>query len=211
MHHPRVYDRFIFEDQNVIKLGLLWWLSGKESTCQCRRWRFDPWVGKLPWRRRWQHTRVFLPGESHGRGVWQATGHRVTKESEWLDNNSNNFGGIIFLLKYSWVTILYYCCTAKWFSYIYTLLLLSRFSHVRLRVTSETAAHPSLWFSRQEHWSGLPFPSPMQESEKWKWSRSVVPTLSDPMDCSLPGSSVHGVFQARVPEWGAIASSLFFS
>ena len=31
------------------------------------------------------------------------------------------------------------------------------------------------------------------------------PTLSDPMDCSLPGSSVHGIFQARVPEWGAIA------
>ena len=42
------------------------------------------------------------------------------------------------------------------------------------------AAHqapPSLRFSRQEHWSGLPFPSPMHESEKWKWSRSVV---SDP-------------------------------
>ena len=39
------------------------------------------------------------------------------------------------------------------------------------------AAHqapPTLGFSRQEHWSGLPFPSPMQESEKWKWSRSVV-------------------------------------
>ena len=33
---------------------------------------------------------------------------------------------------------------------------------------------PSLGFSRQEHWSGLPLPSPMHESEKWKWSRSVV-------------------------------------
>ena len=57
------------------------------------------------------------------------------------------------------------------------LLLLSRFSRVRLCVTPETAAHqapPSLGFSRQEHWSGLPFPSPMHESEKWKWSRSVV-------------------------------------
>ena len=38
-------------------------------------------------------------------------------------------------------------------------------------------APPSLGFSRQEHWSGLPFPSPMHESEKWKWSRSV---MSDP-------------------------------
>ena len=49
------------------------------------------------------------------------------------------------------------------------LLLLSRFSRVRLCVTSKTAAHqapPSLGFSRQEHWSGLPFPSPMHGSEK---------------------------------------------
>ena len=48
-------------------------------------------------------------------------------------------------------------------------MLLSRFSHVRLCVTPEMAAHqapPSLGFSRQEHWSGLPFPSPMHESEK---------------------------------------------
>ena len=42
---------------------------------------------------------------------------------------------------------------------------------------------------------------------KWKWSLSVVPTLSDPMDCSPPGSSIHGIFQARVLEWVAIAFS----
>ena len=45
------------------------------------------------------------------------------------------------------------------------------------------AAHqapPSLGFSRQEHWSGLPFPSPMHESEKWKWSHSVVSDSSWP-------------------------------
>ena len=50
-------------------------------------------------------------------------------------------------------------------------------------VTPKTAAHqapPSLGFSRQEHWNGLPFPSPMQESEKWKWSRSVVSDSSRP-------------------------------
>ena len=49
------------------------------------------------------------------------------------------------------------------------LLLLSHFSRVRLCATPETAAHqtpPSLEFSTQEHWSGLPFPSPMHESEK---------------------------------------------
>ena len=49
------------------------------------------------------------------------------------------------------------------------LLLLSHFSHVRLCAAPESAAHqdlPSLRFSRQEHWSGLPFPSPVHESEK---------------------------------------------
>ena len=44
----------------------------------------------------------------------------------------------------------------------------------------------------------------MHESEKCKWSQ-LCPTLHDPVDCSLPGSSVHGIFQARVLEWGAIA------
>ena len=44
-------------------------LSGREPACQCRRHRshgFDPWVGKIPWRRTWQPTPGFLPGESHG-------------------------------------------------------------------------------------------------------------------------------------------------
>ena len=65
---------------------------------------------------------------------------------------------------------------------------------------------PSLGFSRQEHWSGLPFPSPMPESES-EVAQSC-PTLRDPMNCSLPGSSIHGIFQARVLEWGAIAFSV---
>ena len=88
------------------------------------------------------------------------------------------------------------------------LLLLSHFSHIRLCVTPQTAAHqapPSLGFSRQEPWRGLPFPSPMHESES-EVAQSCL-TLSDPMDCSLPGSSIHGIFQARVLEWGAIIFS----
>ena len=64
--------------------GLPWWLSGKESACQCRRCGFDPWVRKIPWRRKWQPTAVFLPGESpwteepcgattHGVSEWDMT------------------------------------------------------------------------------------------------------------------------------------------
>ena len=43
--------------------------SGKDSTCQCRkckRHRFNPWVGNIPWRRKWQPIPVFLPGKFHG-------------------------------------------------------------------------------------------------------------------------------------------------
>ena len=66
----------------------------------------------------------------------------------------------------------------------------------------------SLGFSRQEYWGGLPFPSPMHESEKQKWSRSV---MSDSLWLySLPGSSIHGMFQARVLEWVATSFSKWF-
>ena len=82
-----------------------------------------------------------------------------------------------------------WCPERLFFSLIVLLLLLSRFSHVQLCVTPETAAHqapPSLGFSRQEHWSGLPFPSPMHESEKWKWSHSVLSDPQWPHYCNLP-------------------------
>jgi len=48
---------------------LPWWLRGKESTCQCnrhKRQRFDPWVGKIPWGRKWPPAPVFLPEKFHG-------------------------------------------------------------------------------------------------------------------------------------------------
>ena len=55
------------------------WISDQESTCQCRRLGFDPWGGKIPWRRKWQPTPVFLPGESHGQRSlvgYSSWGHR---------------------------------------------------------------------------------------------------------------------------------------
>ena len=62
--------------------------SGKESTCQrrrCRRWRFYPWVGKIPWRRKWQPTPVFLAGKSHGRrslAGYSPWGHKESDMTE---------------------------------------------------------------------------------------------------------------------------------
>ena len=92
------------------------------------------------------------------------------------------------------------------------LLLLSRFSRVRLCAIPETAAHQaplSLGFSRQEHWSGVGchfLLQCMKVKSKSEVAQSC-PTLSDPMDCSLPDSSVHGILQARELEWGAVAFS----
>ena len=90
------------------------------------------------------------------------------------------------------------------------LLLLSCFSRVRLCVTPETAADqaPCPWDSPGKNTGvGCHF---LLQCMKVKSESEVVqscPTLSDPMDCSLPGSSIHGIFQARVVEWGAIAFS----
>ena len=94
-------------------------------------------------------------------------------------------------------------------------------SRVRLLATPWTAAHQaplSMGFSRQEYWSGVPSPSPntgvgchlLLQCMKVKSESEVAqscPTLSNPMDCSLPGSSIHGIFQARVLKWGAISFS----
>ena len=90
------------------------------------------------------------------------------------------------------------------------LLLLSCVSRVRLCATPQTAAHqapPSLGFSRQETGVGCHF---LLQCMKVKSESEVThscPTLRDPMDCSPPGSSIHGIFQATVLEWGAIAFS----
>ena len=91
------------------------------------------------------------------------------------------------------------------------LLLLSRFSRVRLCATLEMAAHqapPTLGFSRQEHTGvGCHF---LLQCMKVKSESEVAQsclTPSNPMDCSLPGPSVHGIFQARVLEWVATAFS----
>ena len=56
--------------------------SGKESHRQCRRCKrlgFDPWIGKIPWRRAQQPTPRFMSGKSMNRGAWWATFHGVTK------------------------------------------------------------------------------------------------------------------------------------
>ena len=95
--------------------------SGKEPTCQCRRRRFDPWVGKIPWSRKWQPTPVFLPEESHrqrslgGHSPW---GHKEsdTTEVTWHAHTVHLH------------CCINYCCTAEWFCYTNACCFLIYFS-----------------------------------------------------------------------------------
>ena len=87
-------------------------------------------------------------------------------------------------------------------------------SRVRLLATPWTAAYqapPSMGFSRQEYWSGVPSPSPLliAAAVATAAARSLqsCPTLCDPIDGSPPGSPVPGILQARTLEWVAISFS----
>ena len=142
---------FMFSIENSIELSFPGGSDSRQICLQCRRPRFHPWVRKIPWRREWLPTPVFLPEKFQGQRSLAGYSSCSRKESDTTEQPTLS----LWLL----------------------LLLLSRFSHVWLCATPETAAHqapPSLGFSRQEHWSGLPFPSPMHENKKWKWSHSVV-------------------------------------
>ena len=102
--------------------GLPWWLSGKESPCQCRRCGFSPWVGKISWRwriswRKWQSTPIFLPGKSHGQKSLMGHNPWCHKESDTTEqlNNSSLWAG-------SWELL--------WPGHSHWLLLRGRFPHV---------------------------------------------------------------------------------
>ena len=77
---PALADRFL-TSSTTICMGFPGSDSGKESTCQCSRCGFDPWVGKIPWRRKWQLTPVFLPGKSHGQR--SLAGYSPWNPEEW--------------------------------------------------------------------------------------------------------------------------------
>ena len=84
-------------------LGPPQWLRGKEFTCQCRRHGFYPWVGKMPWKRKWQSTLVFLPGEFHGQRSllgYSLCGHKESDTTEWAHSQEPH--PISFMLCFSY-------------------------------------------------------------------------------------------------------------
>ena len=80
----------IFKDMDLPQPGLPTWLGGKETTCQCRKHRFDPWLGKVPWRRKWQPTPYSCLENPMDRGAWWATAHGVATELETTSLLINN-------------------------------------------------------------------------------------------------------------------------
>ena len=73
--------------------GLPRWGSGKESACQRRRRkrsRFSPWVGKIPWRKKWQPTLVLLPGKSSGQRRLAGYSPQGCKESDTTEQLSTS-------------------------------------------------------------------------------------------------------------------------
>ena len=63
--------------------------SGKKPACQCRRCRFNPWTRKISWRRSWEPTPVFLPGESRGQRSLTGYNPRGPKESDMAEMTSH--------------------------------------------------------------------------------------------------------------------------
>ena len=121
----------------------------KKICLQCERSGFDPWVGKILWRRKWQPTPVFLPGESHGRRSLVGYSPRGRKESDTTE---------------------------------------------RLHFTS---LHLFTYFENSNSSINNRYTVPVCAK-----SLQSCTALCDPMDCSPPGFSVHGIFQARVLELG---------
>ena len=109
-HHVAVCDvknqtqqncLFVYTALNEYRASM--WLSSKESTCQCRRCGFDPWVGKIPWRREWHPPPVSLLGKSHGQRSLLGTVHGVTEESDttWRFSQPRD-----------WTPVSYFSCMA---------------------------------------------------------------------------------------------------
>ena len=85
----------------LVKLSYPWWLRGSSVCLEFRRPGFNPWVGKIPWRRKWQPTPVLLPGESHG-------GRSLVGYSPW-GHKESDMTERLYLLTYQTVTHLPYC------------------------------------------------------------------------------------------------------
>ena len=170
-----------------------------------------------------QPTSVFLPGESHGQrnlGGYSPWGRKESAMTEWPSTNAfrwvylsssplqrslaGNSPIVPQRVRHSWSHLAHMNICRHVLSLTGLLLLQSHFSRVWPHRRQPTRL-PRPWDSPGKNTEvGCHF---LLQCIKVKSESEVAqscPTLSDPMDCSLPGSSIHGIFQARVLEWGSI-------
>ena len=130
------------------------WCSGKEPACQSRRHRrckFDCWAGKIPWRRERLPTPVSWTGEFHG--LYSSWGHKESDMIDWLTLSQSG------TVEKKWSRSVMSDSATPW--------------------TVAYQAPPSKGFSRQEYWSGVPFPSPglsnLHFHKVVQWKRTRLP------------------------------------
>ena len=133
----------------------------QETTCNVGDPGFDPWVGKIPWRRKGHPTSVILPGESHGQ-------RSLAGYSPWGSR-----------VRHNWAT---------------KPPLPPRFI---ICANERTKSRTYFWYILVIKITGK---SSLFAMESESVSHSVISNSCDPVDCSLPDSSVHGILQARIPE-----------
>ena len=103
-------NRIEFFYADLLSYRLLWWLRWQSVCLQCGRPGFSPWVGKSPWRRKWQSTPVLLPRKSHGQRSLAGYSPRGRKESDTTERLHFPFLSDLFspLIKHSHLCSLNY-------------------------------------------------------------------------------------------------------
>ena len=143
------------------KHKLSWWCSDKEYTCRSRRHRFDPWVGKISWRKRWQSMPVFLPGKFH----WERS---LVGYSPWDRKRVGHDLVQLIWLKFPWGF-----CPEK---SLHDLTITVKVSHFR-RLLQASLLTPNLYNSRQFLrvfvYTHMCFPSPFSSRKQ----KQYMPTI----------------------------------
>ena len=159
-------------------MGLPRWLNGIESACQCQRCKFSPWVGKISWRKILQPTPVFLPGEFHGqRGL---VGYGVGHD--WVTEYAHTQEKLFPELSLGFSGLLSF---------------VSSFLHLKINIHIYCLGFPGTLVGKE---------STCNARIKVLFTKSCS-ILCDPMNCNPPGSTVHGILQARILEWVSIPFS----
>ena len=196
----------------------------EESACQGGRCGFNPWVGKISWRKKWQPTPVLLPGESRDRGTWKADRgarkamvHRVAKTQTWLNVHacrspqtgtwtpvsglqpSQNPVWDSTHMSGTWTqpkSTVFQLRSHTWFR---DLMKLRFLSHCRKNSLRDKVIG--------KKWIYLERDIPHRQCAAAAKSLQLCPTLCDPIDGSPPCSPIPGILQARTLEWVAISFS----